>query len=1135
MKTKNSKVMLALFVVAALAMVSVAGAAMASEKADAKILTPVEHLTIDKDSTDWYGVYTSTTTIATVKTDAKYTGQVHFGSYDTHSKIFDSKVILEFTDVNNLEMTYEAYYPGFVVITGDTAGGIKVLKGMVQLGDDEKYFNGKVSGNTATVDIANAYGFVLKADTVDEIGGGIQQGLKQAVDKDGKPAFWDATHPKYVPAVVKLEGNAVLGGDLRIAGVKFVIAEGATLTGDGNPTAYFIDDNMPLEFNVGTTALGAVADGAIYDEDGNNLTGHPVVDEGVATFSHTSPMPVNSKYNLQMVGFEASTPYVYFGTLTFKATLATTGDLTIKANLSGSAQISKLKAGDLTVVNAQNLTFDPAKYRCLIANSAGTNVGNYWGAEGKIVFGADITDLLVVLQDKVTGKFYGYNGSYDTTDSTLSPTDFTKTYTVKSSAAPRAAGVIQWANDITVVADDVADVTEDQVTSISLTGIAADDPYPAAPAIMNVDGKLVLKYTAALSYADIVLAGDQTCLINVSGVIEYQHDSDTVPLAYEETPNKRGVNAAHYMTGTASPYTHYYTTLDKAMPESSDIKIFGTLKVLKDTTLNGKAAEGNKIAVQADSMLEIGQVKTAKLENITVIATVPKTTTFETEFGKAAVLNGQLKIEDEAEDRGDSIIADVFYISAPYGIYTDLVTALENAKSGDTVTVRPTNGDISIGRNAEVKEGVTLDANAMGDDKYLIVESGTVFTLSGKMTVKGVLVRGSVAGDEPLDAGKLLLKSVEMESNGIALYGVLEFAPSFDNTTDANKEKFNVVSIGIGGSDDAPSVIKIEGKLAYDLNNVASGSNGNVRIVVPGTAKFNVATSIACYTLLEVTGTVTFLKNGQSAVNVTFDEIIATGKAKITPASSTSTIGKVFVAVKAVFGAPANTLTQSINEVDATVYLDGVSSNLAQATVFGQAAKVFVKVAGGTPESTEFIIKVDQQSKVLYQTIYAEGSGVLMKPLPTIEVIGHKQMSSWYEDFECTEFVSSANCGQYNKLYTGAEKLKYTITLEAQNGIKWRVDNVFKEGIVVLEYGEHKVNIETVKGYDISKVTLSKDGSAYTANSKFMLANNAVFSATAPAVVEEKSTFGLIEILLIIITIVIVIMVIIIAMKFMRS
>ena len=97
MKTKNSKVMLALFVVAALAMVSVAGAAMASEKADAKILTPVAVLTIDKDSTDWYGVYLSGSavlTTATVKADAKYTGQVHFGSYDIYSKIFDSKIYL---------------------------------------------------------------------------------------------------------------------------------------------------------------------------------------------------------------------------------------------------------------------------------------------------------------------------------------------------------------------------------------------------------------------------------------------------------------------------------------------------------------------------------------------------------------------------------------------------------------------------------------------------------------------------------------------------------------------------------------------------------------------------------------------------------------------------------------------------------------------------------------------------------------------------------------------------------------------------------------------------------------------------------------------------------------------------------
>lgn len=938
--------MLALFVVAALAMVSVAGAAMASEKADAKILTPVAVLTIDKDSTDWYGVYTETNTTATVKADAKYTGQVHFGSYDTYSKIFDSKVILEFTDVNNLIMSYDfEYMPDTVLITGDTAGNIKVLKGIAgaggHVGTDILFFNGKISGNTATVDIANAYGFILKADAVDGVSGVVEQGSKQAVDKDGKPVFVSPGVPKLVPAVVKLEGNAVLfnfinTGGLTFNNARFIIAEGATLTGDGKARAYEIVDQQDIEITVDALSTGTPSGYAIlFDSDGNPFTGGNY-DTGVLTINtNANSIPLAGAYRLVMYYNEAVADagvttyhnYYYNGTLTFKPAFDTaTGDLSdVSVNLSNSKTMPKLGSNAFIDAKATGFRYDPAIYKVFLFAVNGVPIGgNYIAEDGNVtVTLAGGENVFAIFQKKADKTMYVYSGTVTagTGDARIFGASDSVDYlgVCKTVPTPQTRPMFVLDDSCKPASVNIADyaITTDQTLELALID----------EAVMDVDGNLVMKYTTADSCATITTVSGS--IINVKGLIEYQTISESAPLDYAKSndtpPVYTGINAAHYFVAPAqngTVYKHYYTTLDKAMPESSDIKIFGVLKVLKDTTLTGKSAESNKIAVQLDSMLFIGQVKTAKLESAVVIATVPKNTAFETEFGKASVINGQLKIEDEAEDRGDGIIADVFYVNAPYGIYTDLVTALENSKSGDTVTVRPVAGDVTIGRNAEVKEGVTLDATAMLDDKYLIVDSGVVFTLSGKMTVKGVMVMGSLTGDEPLDAGRLVLKSVELiVSADIELFGVLEFAPSFNNTADANKDKFDVRQIGIAGDEDAPAIIKIEGKLAYDIAKIVQKSMGiaTVEFVIPGEAKFDADAFANLYTMLDVTGTVTFLKKeGPPAVtDVTFDEITATGKAKIVAATN----GKAFVAEKAVFGAPANTLTQSINDVDATVYL----------------------------------------------------------------------------------------------------------------------------------------------------------------------------------------------------------------------
>lgn len=105
-------------------------------------------------------------------------------------------------------------------------------------------------------------------------------------------------------------------------------------------------------------------------------------------------------------------------------------------------------------------------------------------------------------------------------------------------------------------------------------------------------------------------------------------------------------------------------------------------------------------------------------------------------------------------------------------------------------------------------------------------------------------------------------------------------------------------------------------------------------------------------------------------------------------------------------------------------------------------------------------------------------------------------------------------------------------------GIVWTLDGGEVSGKVAVDYGNHKVSWKPAKGYDASNVKVTKDGQAFTAGQAFDLSAAALFEITAgsePTEKPVKTSFGIVEIMLVIITIMVVIMAVIIALKLMRS
>lgn len=1158
--------MIAFLTVAALALVSMAGVALA-KNVDADP-APVDSyvngmLTVSANTADTFGVwaeYRKTTTV-TFKDDAKYSKTMYFGKYTPAAaadevagtpavlESLEAYVVIEFKDTKGIALAYEQN-SDTVTIFKDNLGAtdIKVTKGSVYVHSDNfNNFNGKIAGNTATMTLENVVEFELTAGETDVISGHMQKGTVVDVTSDTK-------------YTAKLEGKAIVNNFLTVNDIEFTVAEGAEMTIESKGDMYAIDTGTAFTIDIGNTAAGTkFATSRIYDSYGDSVTyqgsfGNNKLSFTTSDLIYASPDVV---YTLMVVYYDGTDAYVYAGDLTFSATFDTLNAIDgFKVNLSDSKTYSKFMKADFITSANNNIAFDEDRYDCLSATAIGgssAKIGDFLTTPGIIAFN-DVNALvnndkvLVTFFDKMYGRYAVYQGTAGT--AVLSECINTKILAVGAAAA---AG--------TIVTGCKTDTTSGLTHVNRIVGLYVYE------STINVDGDIKVVYKNEHTYSQIF----NESTINVAGKIAYETVAGVAPLDCVKTDDVEPViNAAHYMVkeGTAAPYkyTNYYTTLAKAMAAAKDIDIFGEMVILDDTTLTGTpvgtATAKNKFTVMANSVFQIGRGAsgsgTAAVEAKTAIVTLPLTSDMtmptvavanNNVAGYVDVVNGQFKVAGDTGSTApkytvDKVKALVFMKTTDYGIYTDIATALDLSVSGDTVKVRTastSDAPHAILRNAEVKAGVTLTGNT-GIEVKLVVKAGVTLTVSGTVDVYSIEVERKTSEKAN---GVLLLKSINVkatsaataapnpEDRGLNLLGTVEFASEFDNTAAAADTKFVLKQFKVGGDN---ATVKVIGKVKFQ----AITGTGTMLFDITGTANFNYAITSVFVNMNIAGGTV---NKGESAIFNIF-ELTATGAAKIILGTSATPFK---ILEKAVIGTKSDAFADNANLAEMKLILDGESDANAYAIIYGKFTAEKIKISssetGVTPAKTEFfLVSVNGNNPYLYQTVFAalaydsEETYNYAMAMPFPEIVGHNFLG-WYTNVQFSgNPFDSAKCGQQPTFYGKFALKTYVLTFEYQEGVKWLLDGIVVEGQKTTTYGNHNVKVAAAAGFDISKVTLKKGGAAYIAGESFPVAGDIVFSASEAAEKPAKAdSFGLIETLLIIITIMVVIMAIIIALKLMRS
>jgi len=603
-----------------------------------------------------------------------------------------------------------------------------------------------------------------------------------------------------------------------------------------------------------------------------------------------------------------------------------------------------------------------------------------------------------------------------------------------------------------------------------------------------LDGDLTVKGTLKFLYTNSTLrgmmdnmAGHITLLDD--GVIEYgvfPATNPIVPLADLGT-----IDAAYYyknvMDGSAvKASTYYFTTIENALKNSDgqDIVVIGDHVIIVDTTWSAekptKIIFGNSTT---PGTVKIGvytgnpdDTKTAALDiggNITIVKgnassafeVVSGQAIFNTDTDPVWPPNAHVKIVRASEHKI---------------IYADVATAFNIVRSGET---------IELIQNADLRSDATLIAGAKFDDK------GYTLTIPAGMTLT---INGTYESTSP--GGKLITER-NTTTGGIGTFIVNSGTAKFPTGT----------SVENNGS------IKVNTTGTFTLEGTMNGAGTGV-LVIDGT--FNATGAVNSISELELKGT---LKIGTAIFQV---------------------IDLITV------GAEPTLLTGDLrNNAVLTGKIDVAPTTLIM--VYGTSTITKAGFNCGSPiQETRFVYQKD--STITYATQYS-ASGDL-KYLPCDALLDYN-FRGWYKTSTLTplnevtyaDFAAGIPVGTYPVLYGDFVPKTFTVTLSDYNeGVNWVVNGVGQGASKVLtfNYGDKvKVSVNVLNGFSGTPVIL-RDGGAYSANTEFSVTANTVFTVSGVKVADPPKDDGgltLIEILLIIIVIIIAIISIIVALRLLRS
>lgn len=680
----NRTSLFAAAVVAVLALAAFTGVVMYSDNAQAADgeITYAAHLKGDitigaqyADANIFMYVDGGTTSV-TVPAGLQYSGTLSFGYYDELTGIGLAFGSVTLDKVTEATVKYDGTSMSIVdnSVTGNKITAT-LLKGKITMTDSTATYK----AGDATIEAAGVSGMTV----------GIE-GSKAYVA--GAP----------VTGSVKIAAGTVKAYDgFRFNGENFSVANGATLRVGATPSP---SDYTPVISYSNASTVTATINGAAATIDAAKKTITP----------SAALAPRLEGYDVEIT---ADVNTVVKGKLVINYDGEMVLDIAnpmLTLNASGTAVMTAATAGvavhyaaDLGTAMSKNTTVTPA----YVAGDPGTSGAVI--SDGKVTFNvyeplgipATPTVFTVFAGEVVEGK---YATSVTVTpaagDTTLSKdgkftTTAIPTFTLQPNpkvtpGTPVASSIDFSAGTISV--EGTIDATRDSYMDASNTERFLYSTVTNTGGVITVDGK---------GTADGKVIIDQ--------------------IAGAPDPITERINGTLYSKPNKTPadyYTFTYTILADALANAKEVTVYGKNTVEADLTVEGKGAtdsDPTKVTFINGSRLNIGS------EDGSAIVSVPDATdisTLKTTSAVVEVVNGKfiLNGNDAAPVdpyAADKVIAAVYVYDSKgtgdskddTGTYTDLATALNEAKSPDVIQLRT---GCMLSKDAEIKEGVTLDTTA---------------------------------------------------------------------------------------------------------------------------------------------------------------------------------------------------------------------------------------------------------------------------------------------------------------------------------------------------------------------------------------------------------------------------------------
>ena len=516
----------------------------------------------------------------------------------------------------------------------------------------------------------------------------INEGVTLTIQENAKLIISSDVAKMIVNGTIEVEGD----GQIIVENAESVTVAG-TITSEGT-----VDINSKGKVTV-------EENGSIYidDAEGSILT----VDNGLT---------INAGGSVEVRGQMGETSIVNKGTVTLNG-----------AVLIGAVTVSQ--AADGAVVDIKSFVSDEATFTLTISDK-GLVLYDYKDDTPDVTVGSN-----VVYQEH---SYPNFNQIVITGAADVGIRNLTVTETVTSEKDADDHTVFTYGMNIvgSVGVNNESD-NDNQKAEIALTGINFN---VVADTTLTLGAGITLKVNDVTGEADGVLnvagtlyaiaGGENPCkllnnaVINITGMVETISESSTDGI-------EAGiVNAVKYEADVEGNPHYYYTTLATAIANGAEeIYVIDEITVLENVTIP------TGVTIRADDGTSVMNIGDADHRDIVVTVTAGATVRG---FTGGINVDATLEFQDIGDSKGNNaIVSDVQVDADPARTYTNIYTALNNAESGETVTITRAGSNVVLTDDIEVKTGVTLE---IPNSKTVEIENGVTLTVNGTVKMIGEIV-----------------------------------------------------------------------------------------------------------------------------------------------------------------------------------------------------------------------------------------------------------------------------------------------------------------------------------------------------------------------------------------------------------